>query len=282
MSGCQKEAPWHLRNKGSSYSYANSSRNVTVYVVDTWVDIAHKEFQGRARLGFQNAYGQHYHGTHVAGIIASKSYGVAKRATIISVQVLNGDGRGPYSGILDGLSWISRSKKGIVNISINGPFSVVVNRAVEALNNGQHIVIVAAGNAAADACTTSPSGASVITVGAVDQYDKFAYFSNHGTCVTLNAPGVAVQSTLPSNKQGFLSGTSMASPVVAGIAAVYASRKQWPTAYELRNWLITYGRSNSVRRLPPQTANIICKQILTDASCSPIKGGSKTTLVIQQ
>lgn len=283
VSGCQHDAPWHLHNLGDTYSYepTKSGQNVTVYVVDTWVDVKHPEFGNRAKHGFSNVGGEHYHGTHVAGIIASKTYGVAKKATIISVQVLNGDGTGSYSGIMEGLAWIGPRKKGIVNISIGGPYSLVVNRAVEALQHLGHVVVVAAGNSRVDACGTTPGSANVIAVGALDKNNVFAPFSNWGECVDIVAPGVMVQSTIPGGKNGFLSGTSMASPFVAGVAAVEATGKHWPTPDEIRNWIFINGLHNAITQLPQQTPNIVCKQTRKDAFCSDIKG-EKPFLILQQ
>lgn len=284
VAGCQRSAPWHLQNHGSTYSYDPDKRgqNVTVYVVDTWVDTKHPEFQDRASLGFSNVAGEHYHGTHVAGIIASKTYGVAKKAKIVSVQVLNDRGTGSYSSIMEGLSWIAPRKKGIVNISIGGTRSVVFNRAVEALRDLGHIVVVAAGNEGVDACLTSPASASVITVGAIDQQQGFASFSNYGKCVTIQAPGVLVHSTLPDGKSGQMSGTSMASPFVAGVVAVFATGKQWPSDSEVRNWLLVSGLRNAIDRLPIGTKNIVAKQTLRDASCRPIKGGQRRQFLFFQ
>lgn len=276
VQGCQSNPPWHLKNYKSIYSFSEKRKgqNVSVYVVDTLVDISHTEFEGRAKVGYNSVSGMHYHATHVAGIIASKTFGVAKKAEIISVAVLDANGHGSYSEILKGLAWIgTQKKKGVVNMSLGGGFSDVVNKAVEALQKLGHLVVVAAGNDYADACNYSPASAAVTTVGAFDINYRFASFSNFGKCVDILAPGVGITSTLPHEEEGVLSGTSMATPFVAGVLAAYASGTNWPSTKQASAWLTMSGVSGVVTGRPPETIDVASKQILRDASCKTIKAG---------
>jgi cerevisin len=198
------------------------------YVLDTYIDISHRNFGGRVYRGPDFDYGNvSGHGTHVAGLIISNSFGMARNGIVIGVQVMNGDGSGQYSNILKGLSWAwqdwqSRGKPhAVINLSIGGPYSALLNNAVESIRNAGLHVVVAAGNNGEDACKYSPASANVITVGATDRDDNFAEFSNRGHCVTILAPGVSIQSLYPDQLQAIMSGTSMAAPIVSGILLNY-------------------------------------------------------------
>lgn len=232
---CLTQGTWNLvriqqdkMTTRKNYGYDPSVQPVDVYVVDSFIDIKHSEFQGRASLGFKNVEGyKNQHGTHVATIIAGKNVGVAKNANIISVQVLDDDGRGKWSGLLAGLSYISRrevtySTTIIVNLSIGGSLSTVVNKAVELLFKQGIIVVVAAGNSAKLACETSPAGATgAIVVASSNIADKFSTFSNYGSCVSIIAPGENIKAGIPGGGYGLMTGTSMAAPHVSGVLANY-------------------------------------------------------------
>ena len=199
----------------------------TVYIVDTWVDVAHPEFEGRARIGAQFSTGRHeLHGTHVAGLVGGKTVGVNPNALLVAVQVLDASGWGTWGTITRGLEWVAQQPvKGIVNLSIGGPGSAVVDRAIELMAQRGFKIVVAAGNDAADACFTSPSRSpSALSVGATTIQDTLATFSNHGKCVALLAPGDDIRSSVAGNKYALMSGTSMAAPIVAGIWSAYPQR----------------------------------------------------------
>ena len=203
----------------------NAGEGVTVYVVDTGTTVQHIEFEGRASWGFDST-GEGFvdtvgHGTHVAATIAGKSFGVAKKATIIAVKTLTLRG-GTEETVIKGLQWVvndfkTRKTKAIINMSLGGRFSKVLNDAVEAVvSSGVH-VIVAAGNDNKDACGYSPASAStVVTVGATDKKDFKASFSNWGKCIDLHAPGVDILSAWKGNgnRTNTISGTSMSAPHV--------------------------------------------------------------------
>lgn len=217
------------------YSSNYQGRGVTVYIIDTGVFVNHPQFENRATLGpnfstdFRNI---DYigHGTHVAGVLGSKTFGVAKEVNIHSVKVLDRHGQGSLSSVISGLEYAVKHKnengiRGIANLSLGASKSSVLDSAVRAAYDAGLLVVVAAGNNNIDACRTSPAGSPyAITVGAIDdKTDKIAHFSNWGSCVDIFAPGVEVHS-LNNQKNTdnvqILSGTSMASPIVAGVAAL--------------------------------------------------------------
>jgi hypothetical protein len=221
-----------------SYRYDSEGQGVRVYVVDTGVYTSHAEFDGRIPYGFNFVSDGrgfddcHGHGTHVAGTVAGKIYGVAKKATIIPVRVLNCSGSGQSSDILQALYRIesdaaSRGGLSVVNMSLGGPVPVgsaptaVETQIARMVSRGIQVV-VASGNSRMDACGFSPARArSAISVNASDPNDNKASFSNTGSCTDLYAPGVSVASAWigsPTNTR-FASGTSMAAPHVAGAVA---------------------------------------------------------------
>ncbi|GAB0139086.1 hypothetical protein EsDP_00007301 [Epichloe bromicola] len=222
----------------SSYLFDESGgEGMMVYVVDTGVRITHSEFRGRARFGAsfvgqnsQNANDDNGHGSHVAGTIAGTTFGVAKKARITAVKVLDAQGSGANSGILAGLQFVmddvkERNLKGkaIMNMSLGGGFSEAMNTAIEKVVNSGVVCVVAAGNENQNAAKVSPASApNAITVGAIDaKNDAKAAFSNFGPDVDIFAPGVDVLSVgiRSDTDTKSLSGTSMASPHIAGLTA---------------------------------------------------------------
>ncbi|KAI8866375.1 subtilisin-like protein, partial [Ramicandelaber brevisporus] len=224
----------------STYFYdGNAGAGVKIFIVDTGIRVTHKEFAGRAVWGAnfvgdgQNSDGNG-HGTHCAGTSAGTTYGVAKKANLVAVKVLDSSGSGTWSGVISGINWVASEHKAgrggakgsVINMSLGGGVSSTVNAAATAAVNAGVHVAVAAGNSAADACTFSPASATgVLTVSASDVNDKFATFSNWGSCVEVIAPGVNVLSAWSTSDTATntISGTSMASPHSAGILAYYAS-----------------------------------------------------------
>ena len=225
LSGCQRDAPWHLHylaavNRGQKvYAYDAAQPSTTIYIVDTWVETEHREFGGRVDFGASFAEGRsNPHGTHVAGLALGATVGVNRAARGVSVQVLDDSGRGSWSTILRGLDWVGKQRrKGVINISISGGASAAIDAAVNALADDGWRVVVAAGNDAVDACTMSPARATKpVTVGASNSNDELAAFSNTGRCVDVVAPGENVLSAYPGGRYAYMSGTSMAAPLVAG------------------------------------------------------------------
>nr|ABV46589.1 serine protease [Dactylellina haptotyla] len=214
---------------------------VTVYVIDTGIRTTHKEFidlgtgRSRASFGF-NAVGDgintdgNGHGTHCAGTIGGNTYGVNRKVKLVAVKVLDSQGSGTWSGVLNGMNWVAanaRPNYSVASMSLGGGKSASVNAAVDTLWNSGVILAVAAGNEGADAINSSPASAPrAITVGAIDSSNQVASWSNYGNTVDILAPGVSIQSTWISSdtSTAFLSGTSMATPHVAGVAAYYISK----------------------------------------------------------
>ncbi|MFG3068266.1 S8 family peptidase [[Kitasatospora] papulosa] len=220
-----------------TYDVDGTGEGVTAYILDTGIESAHSEFGGRVGAGY-DAIGDgrdgedcNGHGTHVAGTVAGATYGVAPAASLVPVRVLDCEGSGTWAGIIAGLDWIAQNAEqpAVVNASLGGPASSAVDDAFDALAAEGTLPVVAAGNEDQDACDVSPARADgVLAVGASDNRDRQATFSNWGTCVWLYAPGVDIVSAKLGGGSTTLSGTSMASPHVAGAAALY--KEQHPDA----------------------------------------------------
>ncbi|RRR99829.1 S8 family peptidase [Glycomyces terrestris] len=216
----------------AAYEYTQTGAGVEAFVLDTGLNATHAEFQGRVGEGYDfidddaDPADGHGHGTHVAGTIAGSTYGLAKDVTVRAVRVLDDNGSGSYSAIIAGVDWVAEHATGpaVANMSLGGSFSQALNDAVAAAVDAGVTFAIAAGNEGQDACGVSPASApSAITVGATDDGDAAASFSNFGDCVDLLAPGVGITSAWigGDDAERTISGTSMATPHVAGVAALY-------------------------------------------------------------
>ncbi|WP_371499766.1 S8 family peptidase [Kitasatospora sp. NBC_00374] len=228
------------------FDVGGTGKGATVYVLDTGIDFKHAEFGGRAVPGF-DAMGDgrggsdcNGHGTHVTGTVGGSTYGVAREAALVSVRVLGCDSRGSWSGIIAGLDWVAKNAKpgSVLNGSLGGPKTQAVNNAATAVSDMGVLPVLAAGNDAVDACGISPAGAErVVTVGATDPYDQETDFSNFGPCLWMYAPGRAIVSARLGGGSVALDGTSMASPHVAGVAALYKARNPAASSEDVALWL---------------------------------------------
>jgi len=216
----------------NSFTASAYGAGVDVYVVDTGVSTTHTDFSGRLRSGFsaindgRGSNDCNGHGTHVAGTAAGTTYGVAKAASIIPVRVLDCAGSGSNTGVIAGLDWIianhSAGVAAVANMSLGGGASLALDTAVQNAINDGVVMAVAAGNSNANACNYSPArAANAITVGATDRTDVRASYSNFGSCLDIFAPGTSITSAWINSSTAIntISGTSMASPHVAGVAA---------------------------------------------------------------
>jgi subtilisin family serine protease len=212
---------------------AGSGTGVNVYVIDTGVYASNSEFAGRVVTGYtavndgRGSTDCHGHGSHVAGTIAGSTFGFANQATIVPVRVLDCSGSGSTSGVIAGINWMINhhvaGQPAVANLSLGGAYDYATNDAVERAVADGITVVVAAGNESTDSCTKSPASApNAITVGATASDDSRASYSNFGACIDIFAPGSAIISAGISSTAATaqMSGTSMASPHVAGVAAI--------------------------------------------------------------
>ncbi|KUL30628.1 S8 family peptidase [Streptomyces regalis] len=219
--------------RDNSYTYPDSAgQGVTAYVIDTGVRITHSDFGGRASYGYDavdndnTAQDGHGHGTHVAGTVAGSSYGVAKKAKIVGVRVLNNSGEGTTAQVVAGIDWVAQNavKPAVANMSLGGGADTALDTAVRNAIAAGVTFAVAAGNESTNASTRSPARVTeAITVGATTNTDAKASYSNYGTVLDLFAPGSSITSTWNTSDSATntISGTSMATPHVAGAAALY-------------------------------------------------------------
>lgn len=293
----EKNAPWGLArishrqslsfSNFNQYLYAaDAGEGVDVYVIDTGTNTEHVDFEGRAHWGKtipandpdEDGNG---HGTHCSGTVAGKKYGVAKKANVYAVKVLKSNGSGTMADVVKGVEWaanshvekVKKGKKGFkgsaANMSLGGGKSPALDRAVNgAVSAGIHFA-VAAGNDNADSCNYSPAAAEqAITVGASALDDSRAYFSNFGTCNDIFAPGLNILSTWIGSKYAVntISGTSMASPHVAGLLAYYLSlQPSSDSAYavaeitpkKLKESIISIATENALTDVPSNTKNVL-------------------------
>lgn len=276
INAAQVQATWGLDRidqpelpLNGSYEYnANESSEVNVYVIDTGVQISHNDFNGRAKHGYDtvdsdnDAIDCNGHGTHVAGTIASTTYGVAKNVNIYGVRVLGCRGGGAYSDVIEGIEWVTANHKkpAVTNMSLGGPTSRAIDEAVTASIQAGVTYVLAAGNSNTDACNSSPARVSqAITVGSTDRYDSRSSFSNYGVCVDIFAPGSDITSTWIGSNQSTktISGTSMAAPHVAGVVARYLSSHPDATPDQVRSALIQGAVTDKIERAGSQSPNLL-------------------------
>lgn len=282
--------PWHLSRLSQrdlplndTYLYnstgschTNPNVKINTYVVDTGIDTEHVDFEGRA-VWLKN-FADHEdtdcqsHGTHCAGLVGSRHFGVCKDARLFAIKVLDCRGYGTYSSILKGLEYVRKHHteqkkelksdeklRSVVSMSLGGGYSVAINKVVEKLlKYGEIYIVVAAGNENNDACKVSPASAKgVLTVMASDIDDNRAYFSNYGKCADIYAPGVDIMSTVPGNKHAKYSGTSMSTPVFAGILNHYLDMFPDLTSEELREKILSDSTKEHISDNQDDTNNLL-------------------------
>ncbi|QTR03840.1 S8 family peptidase, partial [Saccharothrix algeriensis] len=239
----------------SSYTYPNGAGNVTAYVIDTGIKITHQDFGGRASWGTNtvdsNNTDCHGHGTHVAGTVGGTRYGVAKEVKLVAVKVLNCQGSGTSAGVVNGVNWVARNavKPAVANMSLGGSADTATDTAVRNLVAAGVTTAVASGNDNQNACNYSPARVrEAISTNASTRTDGRASFSNWGTCTDIFAPGQDITSTWHTSDSATntISGTSMASPHVAGAAAIYVSANPSATPAQVETALVNAATSGKI------------------------------------
>jgi subtilisin family serine protease len=265
----QSNATWGIdridqrsRPLSGTYTYNATASGVYAYVIDTVIYTSHTNFGGRASNVYDAFGGSgndcNGHGTHVAGTIGSATYGVAKAARLRGVRVLDCNGSGSWSGIIAGIDWVrlNRTNPAVANLSLGGGYNSSVNTAVTNLANSGVFVAVAAGNSNANACNYSPASASAVTtVASSTSSDAKSSFSNYGSCVDVYAPGSSITSTWNNGGTNTISGTSMASPHVAGVGALYKATYGNASQSTIDTWIKNNATANVITGNPTGTPN---------------------------
>lgn len=243
-----------------TYNYTATGQGVKAFIIDTGVRTTHDEFVGRAQQGFDafggNSEDCNGHGTHVAGTVGGTTFGVAKNVTLVGVRVLDCNGSGSWSGVIAGMDWVAAQASGasVANMSLGGGGSVAIDDAVARMFDAGVPVIVAAGNGdrrgrEANACDFSPARAPrAYTVGATTSTDSKTSWSNYGDCVDIFAPGASITAAWHTSNTATntISGTSMASPHVAGVAALYLQANPSASPQAVYNYLSSTSTQNIV------------------------------------
>ena len=264
----------------ASYTYGNSGAGVSAYILDTGIRTTHNEFGGRAFGAFTaindgngtNDCGGH--GTHVAGTIGGAKYGVAKAVKLYSVRVLDCTGYGSYSGIVAGIDWVTRNRvlPAVANMSLGGGVSSTVNTAVQNSIAAGVVYAVSAGNDASDACSYSPASVpAAITAGAAASFDAMSLFSNFGSCVDVFGPGQSIRSAsnVDDTTSVTKSGTSMASPHVAGVAALYLGANPSATPTQVAAAIMANATTGVLTGVPTNTSNRLLYSGFVGGASSP-------------
>ncbi len=250
----------------NSYSYNTTGSGVHAYIIDSGIHLSHGEFGGRAVSGFDAVDGGsaddcNGHGTHVAGTVGGATYGVAKDVKLYAVRVLDCRGSSPTSVVLAGVDWVTANhvKPAVANMSLGGGRSSALDEAVGNSIAAGVTYAVAAGNSSRNACFFSPARVgAAITVGSTDASDARSSFSNWGRCLDIFAPGSEITSAWDTGNSAVktISGTSMASPHVAGVAALYLERNGSASPAEVRDAIVSGATPGIVSDVPWRTPNL--------------------------
>jgi subtilisin family serine protease len=265
-----------------NYTYTPTGTGVKAYIVDTGIRATHTQFGGRVISGFtaiNDGLGTndgHGHGTHVAGTVGGSTYGVAKNVTLVAVRVLDSTGNGTNSGVISGIDFVTSNHQAgepaVANMSLGGGASSAVDTAVaNAVNDGVTFA-VAAGNENQNACNVSPARApSAITVGSTTTTDARSSFSNFGTCVDIFAPGSSITSAWRTSDTATntISGTSMATPHVAGVAALFLETNPTASPATVTAAIINASTPNKVTNAGTGSPNRLLFSLLTGAPPPP-------------
>jgi len=265
----------------SLYQYSSTGKGVNAFIIDTGIRASHQDFAGRVLPGYSaiaDANGTNDcngHGTHVAGTVGGTTWGVAKGVKLIPVRVLDCSGSGAYSGVIAGIDWVANSplRPAVANLSLGGGASAALDAAIAgAVSKGVNVV-VAAGNNNADACNYSPSRApSAITVGATTSSDTRASYSNYGSCLDIFAPGSSILSAWNTSDvaTNTISGTSMASPHVAGVVALVLEAKPTASPSAVTSFLTTSASLNKLSSIGTNSPNRLVYSLAAGTPQEPL------------
>ncbi len=237
-----------------TYSYATTASNVHAYIIDTGMDLDHPDFGGRATSGFDAVDGGaaddcNGHGTHVGGTVGGTAHGVAKEVSLVAVRVLDCNGSGTTAQVVAGIDWVTEHavKPAVANMSLGGGADTALDEAVQRSIAAGVTYAIASGNSNADACGFSPARVpEAITVNASTDGDARASFSNYGTCTDIFAPGQDITSAWLDGGTNTISGTSMATPHVAGAAALYLAANPDAAPSAVRDALVAAGGADKI------------------------------------
>jgi len=269
----QTNPPWGLDRTGQrdlplnqTYSYTTTGSGVNAYIIDTGIRTTHMQFGGRASVGFdavgdgQNGQDCNGHGTHVSGTVGGSTFGIAKAVRLFAVRVLSCSGSGSNAGVIAGVDWVTANhiSPAVANMSLGGGVSAALDTAVRNSINSGVTYAIAAGNSNTNAANSSPARvAEAITVGATTMTDGRSSFSNFGSVVDIFAPGSSILSAWRTSDTATntISGTSMATPHVAGVAARFLQSNPTASPAAVRNELVAQATLNHLSGIPAGTAN---------------------------
>jgi subtilisin family serine protease len=264
----------------TKYNFNYTGAGTTAFIIDTGIRADHVEFTGRVLPGYNTVSDTNGtndcngHGTHVSGTVGGTTWGVAKSVSLVPVRVLDCAGSGYLSGVIAGIDWVAGStlRPAVANLSLGSSYSSTVNAAVAGAYNKGVTMVVAAGNSNADACSYSPSSEpTAITVGATTSADARASYSNYGSCLDVFAPGSSITSAwyTSTTATNTISGTSMASPHVAGVAALALQANPAFSPTQVASFVATYATQNKVTSAGTGSPNLLVYSLATAVPAVP-------------
>ncbi|MGH2698343.1 MAG: S8 family peptidase [Actinomycetota bacterium] len=269
----------------NSYTYNATGTGVTAYIIDTGIRFSHSQFGGRAISGYDAVDGGsaddcNGHGTHVAGTVGSTTYGVAKNVRLVAVRVLNCQGSGTNSGVIAGVDWVTGNhaagQPAVANMSLGGGANSALDNAVNNSISDGVSYAVAAGNDNRNACNYSPARVgAALTVGSSTSSDTRSSFSNYGSCLDLFAPGSSITSTWHTSNTATntISGTSMATPHVAGVAALYLQGSPTASPSTVRNAIVNSAIPGALSGVGSGSPNLLLFSLFGTAPPPPPPSG---------